>query len=120
MPLLMALAMFAMDISGILSKTSTVPNPATTTETLAVPDFAPAAHTTLTLVANQDPVYFAVSTTLALPASTLTVAVAAVSVPSVTRTQRKFCAPCCAILATCVPRSLVRATRSPKFCLNPA
>ncbi len=40
---------------------------------------------------------------------------AAVSVPSVARTQRKFAAPCCTAVATCVAMSNLRATIGPKL-----
>ncbi len=56
------------------------------------------------------PVYSAVSTTL-VPTS---FRLAAVSVPSLTRTQRKLLAPCCTAQATAVPMSNLRAFTAPK------
>ena len=58
-----------------------------------------------------EPVYSAVKVTVVAGS----IVCAAESVLSVTLTQRKFCAPCCTAVATCVPMSYLRAMTGPKL-----
>ena len=77
-----------------------------------VPAALPAPSCTATWLPNV-PLYRAVSSAAYDPLARNSAPLAAASVPSVTRTHRNACAPCCTAVPTCVPMSNRRATSDP-------
>ena len=84
-------------------------SPGSVTERRQLPAWLPLPSTRL-IPLPRLPLYSAVKVT-AVPG---TCCEAAVSVPSLARTQRKLLAPCCTAQATCVPMSYFRAITGPK------